>query len=102
MDNSFLAKPITGTGTIPAVSGEGIRLYDADGNSYYDLNEISNVLGQKNAHFTKRMTEKLNHQVGGKIADSPEKTKFYPYYVLLPSTVIRSLQGEKRPWRKSI
>lgn len=79
MDNSFLAKPITGTGTIPAVSGEGIRLYDADGNSYYDLNEISNVLGQKNAHFTKRMTEKLNHPVGGKIADSPEKTKFYQY-----------------------
>lgn len=79
MDTSFLAKPITGTGTIPAVSGEGIRLYDADGNSYYDLNEISNVLGQKNAHFTKRMTEKLNHPVGGKIADSPEKTKFYQY-----------------------
>lgn len=79
MDTSFLAKPITGTGTIPAVSGEGIRLYDADGNSYYDLNEISNVLGQKNAHFAKRMTEKLNQLVGGKIADSPEKTKFYQY-----------------------
>ena len=79
MENSFLAKPITGTGTIPAVSGEGIRLYDADGNSYYDLNEISNVLGQKNAHFTKQMTEKLSHPVGGKIADSPEKTKFYHY-----------------------
>lgn len=67
------------TGTIPAVAGEGIRLYDADGNTYYDLSEISNVLGQKNAHFTKRMTEKLKGLVGGKIADSPEKTKFYQY-----------------------
>lgn len=67
------------TGTIPAVAGQGIRLYDSQGNTYYDLSEISNVLGQKNAHFTKRMTDKLQNLVGGKIADSPEKTKFYQY-----------------------
>ncbi|MBP3683674.1 MAG: aminotransferase class III-fold pyridoxal phosphate-dependent enzyme [Oscillospiraceae bacterium] len=66
-------------GTIPAVAGEGIRLYDSEGKTYYDLSEISNVLGQKNAHFTKRLTEKLSGLVGGKIAGSPEKRKFYQY-----------------------
>lgn len=71
--------PIAQTGTIPAVSGKGIRLFDADGKTYYDLSEISNVLGQKNAHFTKRITDKLNDLIGGKIADSPEKVKFYRY-----------------------
>ena len=67
------------TGGIPAVAGEGIRLYDADGKTYYDLSEISTILGQKNEHFTKRMTAKLNDLVGGKIAASPEKVKFYQY-----------------------
>ena len=67
------------SGNIPAVAGKGIRLYDADGKTYYDLSEISTVLGQKNEHFTKRMTEKLKDLVGGKIADSPEKVKFYKY-----------------------
>ena len=51
-------EPIAKTGSVPAVAGQGIRLYDADGKVYYDLSEISNVLGQKNAHFTKRMTDK--------------------------------------------
>ena len=67
------------SGSIPAVDGKGIRLYDAAGKTYYDLSEISTVLGQKNEHFVKRMTEKLNDLVGGKIADSPEKVKFYRY-----------------------
>ena len=67
------------TGGIPAVAGEGIRLYDADGKTYYDLSEISTILGQKNEHFAKRMTAKLNDLVGGKIAASPEKVKFYQY-----------------------
>ena len=67
------------SGTIPAVTGEGIRLYAEDGKVYYDLSEISNVLGQKNEHFTRRMTDKLKDLVGGKIADSPEKKKFYQY-----------------------
>ncbi len=51
------------TGTVPAVAGKGIRLYDADGNTYFDLSEISSVLGQKNEHFAKRMTDKLNDLV---------------------------------------
>ncbi len=72
-------EPIAKTGSVPAVAGQGIRLYDAAGNTYYDLSEISNVLGQKNEHFTRRMTEKLNGLVGGKIADSAEKVKFYRY-----------------------
>ena len=77
--NSFTPEQIMKTGTIPAVEGNGIQLYDSDGNKYYDLNEISNVLGQKNQHFTQRMTDKLNDLVGGKIADSPEKVKLYLY-----------------------
>lgn len=79
MDKQLSLKQIMKTGTVPAVAGNGIRLFDADGNTYYDLNEISTVLGQKNEHFTSRMTDKLNNLVGGKIADSPEKTKFYQY-----------------------
>lgn len=79
MDQQSSLKQIMKTGTVPAVTGDGIKLYDAEGNTYYDLNEISTVLGQKNAHFATRLTEKLNGLVGGKIADSPEKTKFYQY-----------------------
>lgn len=79
MNRSLSLAPVTKTGGIPAVAGNGIRLYDSEGKVYYDLNEISNVLGQKNEHFTNRMTAKLNDLVGGKIADSPEKTKFYQY-----------------------
>ena len=67
------------TGSVAAVAGDGIRLYDSDGNTYFDLSEISNVLGQKNEHFTKRLTDKLQDLIGGKIADSPEKRKFYQY-----------------------
>ncbi len=79
MQNQFSVEPISKGGTIPAVAGNGIKLYDSNGNTYYDLSEISNVLGQKNEHFTKRMTEKLNDLVGGKIAESSEKRKFYKY-----------------------
>ncbi len=79
MQKSLTMEQIAKTGTIPAVDGDGIRLYDSQGNVYFDLSEISTVLGQKNEHFTKRMTDQLNHLVGGKIADSPEKEKFYNY-----------------------
>jgi len=79
MHNQLSMEGLSKAGTIPAVAGNGIRLYDSDGNRYYDLSEISNVLGQKNEHFTKRLTEKLHDLVGGKISDSPEKTKFYQY-----------------------
>jgi len=79
MHQPFTLEPISKGGTIPAVTGNGIKLYDSNGTTYYDLSEISNVLGQKNEHFTKRMTEKLNDLVGGKIADSPEKRTFYHY-----------------------
>ena len=79
MGNQFLMEPVAKTGTIPAVAGDGIKLYDAAGKVYYDLSEISSVLGQKNEHFTKRLTDKLQDLVGGKIADSPEKRKFYQY-----------------------
>lgn len=79
MNHPLSIEPLAKAGGVPAVAGKGIRLYDSQGNIYYDLSEISNVLGQKNTHFTKRMTDKLNDLVGGKIADSPEKRKFYRY-----------------------
>ena len=47
MDKQSSLKQIMKTGTVPAVAGNGIKLYDAGGNTYYDLNEISTVLGQK-------------------------------------------------------
>lgn len=72
-------KPVTGNHGIDVIDGNGIELYDASGKIYLDLNEISNILGQKNEHFTKRMTEKLNGLTGGKIASSLEKEKFYRY-----------------------
>lgn len=72
-------EPISKGGTISAIAGNGIRLFDSVGNTYYDLSEISNVLGQKNEHFAKRMAEKLHDLTGGKISDSPEKRKFYQY-----------------------
>lgn len=74
-----MLQSVTGNHGVNAIDGKGIELYDANGKVYLDLNEISTVLGQKNEHFTKRMTEKLNGLVGGKIANSAEKEKFYRY-----------------------
>ena len=75
MSSQFAMEQIMKTGTIPAVAGEGIRLYDAQGNTYFDLSEISNVLGQKNAHFTKRMTDKLQDLVGGQNCGKSRKNE---------------------------
>ena len=74
-----MLQSVTGNHGVDVVDGRGIELYDANGKVYLDLNEISTVLGQKNEHFNKRMTEKLNGLVGGKIANSAEKEKFYRY-----------------------
>ena len=74
-----MLQSVTGNHGVDVVAGKGIELYDANGKVYLDLNEINTVLGQKNEHFNKRMTEKLNGLVGGKIANSAEKEKFYRY-----------------------
>lgn len=79
MNQQVSIEQLSKSGTIPAVSGKGIKFSDANGKTYYDLNEISTVLGQSNAHFAKRLMQKLADPVGGKIADSPEKTKFYQF-----------------------
>jgi len=79
MINYKTLQPVTGSHGIPAVDGSGIELYGENGNTYLDLSEISTVLGQKNKHFNKRITEKLSGLVGGKIACSPEKETFYNY-----------------------
>ncbi len=73
-------KSVTNSNGIHAIDGKGIELIDEKGNVYFDLNEISTVLGQKNEHFNKRICEKLNNGlVGGKVDNSPEKEKFYQY-----------------------
>ena len=80
MSGKLILKSVTNSNGVDAVDGNGIELIDEKGNVYFDLNEISTVLGQKNEHFNKRISEKLNHGlVGGKVSNSPEKEKFYQY-----------------------
>ena len=80
MSGKLILKSVTNSNGVDAVDGNGIELIDEKGNVYFDLNEISTVLGQKNEHFNKRISEKLNNGlVGGKVSNSPEKEKFYQY-----------------------
>lgn len=80
MSGKLILKSVTNSNGIDAVNGNGIELIDEKGTIYFDLNEISTVLGQKNEHFNKRISEKLNNGlVGGKVSNSPEKEKFYQY-----------------------
>ena len=80
MKNKAQLKSVTSLNGIDAVDGNGIELIDSNGKLYLDLNEISTVLGQKNEHFSKRISEKINNGlVGGKIANSSDKEKFYQY-----------------------
>ena len=80
MSGKLILKSVTNSNGVDAVDGNGIELIDEKGNVYFDLNEISTVLGQKNEHFNIRISEKLNHGlVGGKVSNSPEKEKFYQY-----------------------
>ncbi len=78
MENNVL-QPVNAGFDLNLVGGEGIELYDAQGNTYLDLNEISAVLGEKNPHFIKRMTEKLNGMTSWKCGNSPEKEKFHRF-----------------------
>lgn len=79
MNKYSALQPVTEIHGIHAVGGKGIELYDEQGKTYLDLSEISTVLGQKNEHFNKRITEKLSGLVGGKIAHSQERESFYNY-----------------------
>ena len=80
MERTVQLKSVINSNGVDAVDGKGIELIDENGTIYFDLNEISTVLGQKNEHFNKRISEKLNNGlVGGKVANSPEKEKFYQY-----------------------
>ncbi|MBE5957211.1 MAG: aminotransferase class III-fold pyridoxal phosphate-dependent enzyme [Lachnospiraceae bacterium] len=72
-------KPITPASALDIIDADGIELYSSDGKTYYDLNEISTVLGQKNKHFTKKMTSCLNGVTSMKLGRSADKEKFYRY-----------------------
>ena len=74
-----ILKPVTDTFNLDIVDANGIELYTADGKTYYDLNEISTVLGQKNQHFAKRMSERFAGLTTMKSGKSADKKKFYQY-----------------------
>lgn len=71
MQETTMLKSLTGNHGVDVIAGKGIELYAANGKVYLDLNEISTILGQKNEHFTKRMTEKLNGLIGGENCKQP-------------------------------
>ena len=80
MERTVQLKSVINSNGVDAVDGKGIELIDEKGTIYFDLNEISTILGQKNEHFNKRISEKLNNGlVGGKVSNSSEKKKFYQY-----------------------
>lgn len=70
---------ITGNHGLDLVDGKGIELYDRNGKTYLDLNEICIVLGQKHEGFIQKMCEKLHGLTSGKTANSPEKEKLFQY-----------------------
>ena len=71
--------PLTPTFSLNIIDADGIELYSSDGKTYYDLNEISTVLGQKNKHFTNKMTACLNGVTSIKSGNSADKERFYQY-----------------------
>lgn len=74
-----MLKPITSTFDLDVIDANGIELYTSDGRTYYDLNEISTVLGQKNKHFADRMSDRLHSVTSMKSSKSTDKEKFYRY-----------------------
>ncbi len=72
-------KSITPASALDIIDADGIELYSSDGKTYYDLNEISTVLGQKNKHFTEKMTSCLNGITSMKSGNSADKERFYQY-----------------------
>lgn len=74
-----ILQPVNPGFDLDIVDSNGVELYDSQGNTYLDLNEISAVLGEKNPHFIKRMTEKLNGMTSWKCGNSSEKEKFHRF-----------------------
>lgn len=79
MDKYNLLKSITPTSTFDIIDANGIELYASNGKTYYDLNEISIVLGQKNQHFADRVSARLYGITSMKSGNSFDKKKFYQY-----------------------
>jgi len=79
MEHYDILKPITSTSSLDIIDADGIELYSSDGKTYYDLNEISTVLGQKNKHFSDRMSARLYDVTSIKSGNSFDKEKFYRY-----------------------
>lgn len=79
MNHYNTLKPITPTSTLDIIDANGIELYASDGKTYYDLNEISTVLGQKNQHFAERMSARLYGVTSMKSGNSTDKETFYQY-----------------------
>ena len=83
MDTNNILKSLTPTSELDIIDACGIELYDSNEKTYYDLNEISTVLGQKNRHFIDRMSACLNGVTSiksGKSADKKILSLFIRYY----------------------
>ena len=79
MNKNNILKSITPTSSLDIIDANGIELFASDGKIYYDLNEISMVLGQKNQHFADRISACLYGVTSMKSGNSPNKQKFYQY-----------------------
>lgn len=63
------------------VKAEGAGYTDDLGNSYVDLNEMCQVLGQGNAAYIRAMTEALSGVTTGKVGFSSAKAKLYSHFM---------------------
>lgn len=66
---------------LPALThGEGATLWDDQGRSWVDLNEMRVVLGQKNPGFVRAMTEAIQGVTAPKNGCSPSKARLMEYF----------------------
>ena len=79
MQEYKILQPVTSGFGLDIIGGDGAELYDSQGNTYLDFNEICTVLGQNHRYFTECMTKKLNGLTSGKAGSSLEKGKLYRY-----------------------
>lgn len=79
MNQRHTLKPLTPVSSLDVIDANGIELYTSDGKIYYDLNEISTVLGQKNQHYANRMSTRLHGVTSIKSGNSTDKQKFYQF-----------------------
>lgn len=76
-----LLAPVAASKSINIVKVEGAEYTDDQGRGYVDLNEMCQVLGQKNETYIKAMTEAVSGITTHKVGFSPAKAKLYEHFV---------------------